>query len=465
LDQRTAIYIIPSLGGGERKVADVHVSEGRLSWSPDGRSLVMGERNGASESQSLYLIAAENGERFRLTKALDAQTRDLNPVFRPNGRDLLFTRCASYIHCGLYLQELSKDYRPTAKPRILKEESGYIKGAAWTTSGQEVVYAVSDDAGLNPRLKRTRVGDTAFTEQLTYAGEHLLSPVIARTGNRLAYAQDLSDVDIWQVEIGKQPRTFASSTRFEYAPQYSPDGKHVAFSSDRSGQMQIWICDADGGNPIQLTHFEEHTGTPRWSADGRWIAFDRHVKEGFHIFVMASDGGQVRKLTSDEGDEAVPSWSTDGNWIYYSSNRTGRYEIWRAPAKGGKASQVTRSGGFVAFESHDGKFLYYTKVFGDASPSGLWELPLAGGEERLVLESVQTRAFAVENGGIYYISAPAPDGSSLRFHNLATRKDQGIVSIQAETFQGLTVSPDRKTFLFSGFTRTGSNVMVVEHFR
>lgn len=181
---------------------------------------------------------------------------------------------------------------------------------------------------------------------------------------------------------------------------------------------------------------------------------------------MASDGSEVRKLTLDEGGEFVPSWSRDGNWIYYSCNRTGRFEVWRAPARGGKGTQVTRSGGFVAFESPDGRFLYYTKVFGDNQPSGLWELPVAGGEERLVLECVQTRAFSiVENGGIYYISARAPDTNSLRFYDVATRKDKEIVSLKDETFQGVSVSPDRRMILLSAYTRIGSNVMVVDHFR
>lgn len=207
-------------------------------------------------SQSIYRIGTENGERFRLTQSPDLTTQDWNPVFRPTGRDVLFTRCAKLFDCGLYIQELSKDYRPVAKPLILKEESGSIAGAAWTTSGEEVVYALSDNAGLNHRLKKIRVSNKASTEQLTYAGEHLLFPAIARIGSRLADTQDLSDLDILQVEIGKQPRSFASSTRFEYAAQYSPDGKHVVFSSDRSGQMEIWICEADGENPIQLTHLK-----------------------------------------------------------------------------------------------------------------------------------------------------------------------------------------------------------------
>ena len=312
---------------------------------------------------------------------------------------------------------------------------------------------------------RLRLGAAAAPERLTYAGEHVFRPVIARRGNRLAYTQDFFDRDIWQVQPGKPPRSFISSTREEYGAQYSPDGKRVAFNSNRSGQMEIWTSGAEGGSLVQLTHFEEHSGSPQWSPDGQWIAFDRHMKAGWHIFVMASDGGQVRQLTSDDGDEAVPNWSRDGNSIYYASNRTGRYEIWRAPAKDGKGIQVTRNGGWFASESRDGNFLYYTKnTDNNDEVSDLWKLPVRGGEERLVLESIESRPFDVREDGIFYVPSPTADGSSsARFYDFAAGKDREIVSVK-DAVGDLAVSPDRKTFLLGVRMRAGANIMIVDNF-
>lgn len=267
------------MGGTERKLADGYFVGGS-SWAPDSKFLAIADRESPNGPPSLYRIAAENGERLRLTTP------------------------------------------PNAQP-----------------------------------------------DRLTYAGDRVTMPAIARSGSRLAYNQSFEDTGIWQVEPRKPARSFLSSTRHEYAAQYSPDGSRVVFSSDRSGQTEIWTCNADGRNLAQLTNFAEHSGTPRWSPDGRSIAFDRGLKEGFRIFVMASDGGQPRRLTSDERDEVIPSWSRDGNWIYYASNRSGHFQIWKAPAKGGKEIQVTRNGGWTAFESYDGKSLYYTKDPGDHGDS------------------------------------------------------------------------------------------------
>jgi Tol biopolymer transport system component len=458
--QTVAICLIPPLGGAERKVVE-GAFIGTISWSPDGRFLAVAENNPQSGSSSLYLVAVENGVKFPLSTPPNAKTMDLNPVFSPVGRVLVFARCGFY-HCSLYLLDLAAEYRPIGEPRLLREERGDIQGAAWTEYGHEVVYAVSDDAGFNHHLMRMRAETGEQPQRLTVAGEHTTYPAIAPRGNRLAYTQELDDSDIWQVQRGRPARVFTSSTRVEVNPQYSPDGRHVAFQSDRSGLMQVWVCDGEGGNPVQLTHFDMgSSGTPRWSPDGHWIAFEHQLKEGYRIFVMASDGGQVRRLTEDADEELMPSWSADGKRIYYACNRTGRFEVWKAATQGGKGIQMTHHGGLVAFESRDGRSLYYTKDLAD----GLWALPMDGGEEGLVVVSNVGRTFALIEDGIYYIPAPAADGTtSLRFYSLATHKYDEIAMIREE-FSGLAVSPNHKTILFSALTRSGSNVMLVENFR
>jgi Tol biopolymer transport system component/DNA-binding winged helix-turn-helix (wHTH) protein len=465
LDQRQAMYLISPVGGAERKIADGYFY-GPGFWSPDGRFLVVSDRGSPNGNASLYLLNPENGNRLRLTTQSDAVAADNGPVFSPDGRTLLFVRCREQYTCGLYLLDLSAGYRPKGPPRLLRDGNGNIRGTAWTADGKDVVYALSSDAGLNFHLMRMRVAKGAEPERLSYTGEHLFGVAISPRGNRLAYTQRFFDRDIWQVRLGKPPRSFASSTRDDSAAQYSPDGKQVAFQSTRSGQIEIWLCDADGGNTVQLTNFAEASGSPHWSPDGHWIAFDRQLKKGWHIFVMASDGGQARQLNSDDGDEFAPNWSRDGNWVYYGSNRSGRFEIWKAPAKGGTGIQMTRAGGWFAAESPDGNFLYYTKnLDGRDGLSDLWTLPAHGGEEQLIVKSIVSRPFDVREDGIYYFfgTLGAGGSASVRFHDFATGKEQEIAPIKNGA-GWLAVSPDRKTFLFSVWSRIGANIMVVDNF-
>jgi Tol biopolymer transport system component/DNA-binding winged helix-turn-helix (wHTH) protein len=470
LNGTTGIYTIPALGGAERKVTQgqfTYYVEGsnegmiddRVTWSPDGRFLAVSERQAQKDSSSLSLISVENGDRLVLTKPPNAQTWDADPVFSPDGRLLLFTRHTGAYHGGLYLLDLAAGYRPTGDPRLL--ETGNIDGATWTANGSEIIYAAADDFGEDEHLMRIPARAGSQPDRLTVTGDQAW-PAIAQRGNRLVYVENLDDVDIWQVQPGKPQSSFASSTSGEDSPQYSPDGKRVAFSSNRSGSQQVWVCDGDGGTPVQLTRFDRGpSGTPRWSPDGRWIAFDHQTEQGWQIYVMAADGGQSRRLTQDEGDSVIPSWSGDGRWIYYSNNQGERYEIWKRASRGGQAIQVTRNGGWIAFESIDRESLYYEKYLSH----GLWMLPLRGGEEKKVLESVARRNFAVVDDGIYYMPDPAADGSTtVRFRSFRTAQDKEIARVR-DVYQGLAVSPDRKTILFSAYSRSGTNVMVVDHFR
>src|SRR5262249_24878949 len=155
--------------------------------------------------------------------------------------------------------------------------------------------------------------------------------------------------------------------------QYSPDGERIVFASSRSGTSEIWVCDREGQNSIQLTSMNgPATGTPHWSPDSRHIAIDSRPGGNPDIYVIGLEVGTPRRLTSDPSQEVVPSWSRDGRWIYFASNRTGTYQIWKAPAEGGPAVQVTKGGGFHGHESMDGRYLYYAK---SANQPGLWRVP------------------------------------------------------------------------------------------
>lgn len=136
-------------------------------------------------------------------------------------------------------------------------------------------------------------------------------------------------------------------------------------------------------------------GSPRWSPDGKRIAFDALGKAGgWDIWVVEANGGSPRQLTHGPADNAIPSWSPNGSSIYFASKRSGRFEIWRAQAGGSVEEQITRNGGYVALASTDGKTLYYTVSQGGTE--GVYAKGLPDGDERQVVkEQVAVRGFAV----------------------------------------------------------------------
>ena len=247
---------------------------------------------------------------------------------------------------------------------------------------------------------------------------------------------------------------------------FSPDGKKIAFGSDRTGSEEIWISASDGSNPVQLTSFgAPSTGTPKWSPDGKQIAFDSHKVGHSDIYVVNAEGGEPRRLTTEPFENNVPSWSRDGKWIYFSSDRTGAWQIWKVPAVGGKALQVTKQGGFEAFESTDGRFLYYCKYFG---VQGVWKIPAEGGEEVRILEQGAWHEWALLSRGICLVN-PGATPATIDFFEFASKRLKHLTAVDlgpsANAGSGFAVSPDGKWVLYTRVDQLDSDIMLVENFQ
>ena len=462
---QTSIYLISPIGGPERKLADCQPARSpAMAWSPDGEWLAVAERE-SQGSNGIFLIPVERGEKKRLTS--NPANIDHCPAFSPDGRFLAYASCASRQSCDVHLLELGPDYEPKGQPRRVTHQTAFMTGIAWARDERSLVYTASVESESNPYLWRASISSSAKPERLELAGPQALYPAISRSANRLAFSRGVVDEDIWRFEAGAPPRSFISSTRDERGPQFSSDGRKIAFSSSRSGLMEIWICDQDGSNPVQLTdRLGRYQATPRWSPDDRWIAFSSLSENGKRsIYVVDAAGGQPRRVTSPDYDEHIPSWSRDGRWIYFASGRSGRSEIWRIPAAGGASTQITDNGAYVADESWDGKAIYYVKNVPYAAQP-LYAKSLAGGAEWQVLDSVYARSFLAVEDGIYHIAGADDQGAySLQFFDFATGKSRVLTRIDSSPSIGLTVSPDRKTILFSAYKPINSDLMLIENFR
>jgi Tol biopolymer transport system component len=342
--------------------------------------------------------------------------------------------------------------------------------AVWTPNGQEIIYSFSSGFfGGHRSLWRLVTFGSSQPQQVASVGEDGEDLSISRQGNRLAYSRSIYDPNIMRLELPAPnakpglPAAFISSTRTDWAPQFSPDGKKIAFSSDRSGSFEIWVCDSDGSNVRKITSIGGATG-PQWSPDGEHIAFDSPAEGQFDIYVVSANGGRPRRLTTDPANDGNPSWSHDGKWIYFDSMRTGQGQVWKIPANGGPEAQVTKKGGLAALESSDGKFLYYVKRL---SATSVEKVPVEGGEETEVLESLSFFAnMAVVRDGIYFIpTRSGTTGFSIQFFSFASGKIRTIATLEKTEGPGLAVSPDGRWILYSQTDQVGSDLMLVENFR
>ncbi|MEP6705102.1 MAG: DPP IV N-terminal domain-containing protein, partial [Acidobacteriota bacterium] len=301
-------------------------------------------------------------------------------------------------------------------------------------------------------------------------------PSISRTGNRLTFTYIQRDTNIWKVPAARnnpraQSELVIASSRREFAPNYSPDGAQLAYSSDVSGSSEIWTSSSEGANAIQLTKFGGGlTIDPRWSPDGKNIVFEA-TPEGFsQLYSISPNGGAPRQLTSGNANSTAASFSADGGAIYYGSDIEGRWQIWKLPVSGGDAVRVTRDGGYEAFESADGLSLYFIKFH----VPGIFKLDLADPSHETLLipdqEFEGSGEWTLSSGGIYIAQhhyEPKDKKPRIEFFSFETGKLEKIAELEKDigSFPGLDLSPDGHWLIYSREDIRNHDISLVENFR
>jgi Tol biopolymer transport system component len=455
---KEVIYVVPALGGAERKLLTLNVIASTFDWSPDGKYLAYTDF-GPNRSETIFLLAVDNPDDKRSLTASAEQREDYSPRFSPDGQTVAFVRRNR--GGDIFLVRVAG-----GEAKRLTFDDANLYGLNWTPDGAYIIF-FSDRQGGRGRLWKVRASGgqpepLSVGQDVNY--DYSLSPDF----RRLAYTKYEFNVNIWRYEVSPTaarsapPTKLIGSTGKDMNPQLSPDGKRVAFVSGRTGSGEIWVCDSDGSNQRQLTFLEGQPAVgPRWSPDGREIAFQSPAYEGAPIYVVSAEGGKPRRLATGRSRVAGPSWSRDGKWIYFGSNRAGAWQVWKIPSKGGHAVQVTKKGGAGGLESPDGKTLYYAK--GLRVP-GLWKVPVEGGEETPVLKQVWAGFFGtwgLAREGIYYYNDST---KAIEFLSLATHK---ITQIAKPEKRGgdFSVSPDGRWILFGQVDQDTSHIMMVDNFR
>jgi Tol biopolymer transport system component/DNA-binding winged helix-turn-helix (wHTH) protein len=490
------LRLVPPLGGPERKLAEIRVRDTYyiippyLAWCPDSNCLVVTDSPGEGKAAALFVISLETGNKKQLTHPELPAIGDTNPAFSADSRWLVFRRQMSLEGGELYRLGLGSGGASAASvratgvsaignPRRLTLATMDASYPAWIPNSKEILFSARGS------LWRLVVPGENTPARLPFTGEDGIMPVVSPSrsglGHRLVYVRHFQDSNIWRVQspaagarASAPPVVAISSTRMDSTPQFSPDGRRVAFASDRSGRWEIWLADPDGANALQLTSMGATSGAPCWSPGGDRVVFQSNPEGQFDIYVIPVMGGKPRNLTSHPASDGRPSFSRDGQWIYFGSNRGGYRQIWKIPASGGDAVRVTRNAGFAAFESPDGANLYYNETM--EKPSPLWRQPVSGGIPSKVVEGVVRAAFAVIDKGVYYIDQPSGTGgllytdrplgeTRLQFFDFTTRRTTTVAGNLGNVFLGLTASRDGHAILYSRVDFSMDDLMLVDKFR
>jgi TolB protein len=216
--------------------------------------------------------------------------------------------------------------------------------------GSGEIY-VSDFDGHNPQAITT---DGAIVAAPAWVpGRLALYYTSYKMGNPDIFYQDLST---------GQRRNFAGFPGLNTSAAVSPNGSKVAMILSRSGDPNVWVCDANGSNLKQLTFTRADDSCPCWSPDGQWICYATKIRSHRQLAKISVGGGEPQIVsTSGAPNPTEPDWSPDGKWIAFSS-QSGEFDICVMPADGSAAPVVLVQGQHPSWSPNSRTLVYNQSI-------------------------------------------------------------------------------------------------------
>ncbi len=452
------LRLIPPVGGGSRLLRQmtcpIDFTFPHLAWSQDSRHIAYSDKPNPEEPWALFSIEVATRSVERLTQPPAGIHGDDAPSFAWEKDQLTFIRRSSAFHSSAVRQlSLREGVRPAGESRPVSFDRANpgqaVTSVVWDRDDESLFFL---SGGLWRAPSRGGRAVRLFT-----TSARLRALTLSQDGRKLAFSQAQGDADIWSFDrrTGSMEPLITSTYR-DWYHSISPDGRQVAWSSGRSGAVQVWVCNLDGSNPVQLTSLPTSNGSPTWSPGGETLAFDTRVNGKGDIYVIAAAGGVPRPLTTHPADDLIPTWSADGATVYFESQRDGELAIWGIDVETGEAARASKARGSWPKASPDGRFLYFR---GDIGDFRVFRKDLESGEEIVVLDNVYT--FAPTAGGVYYAEW---DSGVIRYLDLELGEVQDVVEAKPP-IHSIAVSPDEQTILFSQVASGRADIMLIDNIR
>ncbi len=176
-------------------------------------------------------------------------------------------------------------------------------------------------------------------QRLTNGIGSLYAPELSPNGEKIIFTNNGNGLWVMNPD-GSDPHAITSKDDID--PTWSPDGSMIAFASNRQGQRQLFVANANGRKVDKVTDLNNMGGRSSWSPDGTKLAFYRGRDGDHDIYVINVDGSGLQRLTNG-GDNLGPSWSPDGQWIAFTSFRDGNNEIYIVRSDGSRETRLTNT--------------------------------------------------------------------------------------------------------------------------
>jgi eukaryotic-like serine/threonine-protein kinase len=423
-DLSGALYQISALGGASRKVVE-HI-DSPVSFSPEGKRMAFLRENDGGETAVVVAGVDGSGERQISARKIPGIFVGFGMAWSPDGKNIAigaFSGGECYVMTvqvadGSVRQVGSKGWRLVLRVAWLADSSGLVLGAEEAPNTPVQLWELSYPDGAARRI----------TNDLN---DYVDLDVTADSSTLVTVLRELRS-NLWLDSRGtasqaKQISFGAATQEGLFGLAWTTEGR-IAYASLASGGRELWVVDADGNHPQQLTSNAnlEFFSSPSACPDGS-ILFASGIMGAANIWSIDADGGNRKKLTQ-EGTNGVPSCSPDNKWVVFNSSRGGDYTLWRVPLPGGTPEQLTDYASSFPVVSPDGKWIAFNDYAHSGSRSSkIGVIPFAGGRP------VKTFDYpGLSNVGHPIIIRWTQDARELNY----IRDQQGVSNIWAQPFDG-----------------------------
>lgn len=291
--ERCSIMLIPATGGEPREISPcLWKMDGSIAWHPDGRHLVTTLAQADSDASGvIHTIDLNDGRWTRLAYDRGKNDYDGLATYSPDGKWIAFRR-------NLSVADIWRVPATGGTPERLTSLKTNINAIAWTPDGRSIVFGRYIDGGIS--IARLDLA-TRKVEDLGLRNGGL--PSIAAHADAMAFVVGQGSVHIFSMDLGtpdpsKTASQLFASTGTDLLPSVSPDGKQLAFVSDRSGTIAVWW--AEVGRPESLRMIDGVLPVPRyapvWSTDSSRMLMIGRSEDDYGVYEIATPAGTVRRL-------------------------------------------------------------------------------------------------------------------------------------------------------------------------
>ena len=319
-DLNSQLWILNIASGEKRHIAVADAVQ--PSWSPHGHRIAFWAAALKDPTRDIWTLPANGGESVRVT---DDIHMDWNPTWSPDGKYLYFSsdRGGSMNLWRVPIEEESG--KALGPPEAVTTGGAARRGhLSFSKDGRRIAYVedVSSSNIWKVALDPVTATITGEPIQITRTSRGESSPVPSPDGKWLAYYLSREQEDIFVMRTdGSGLRQLTDDAYYDRVPEWSPDGKNIAFYSNRSGNYEIWSINPDGSELKQLTFTAEDAIYPAWSPDGSQMAYYNGIDGLFYIFNLTEPWDEQTPIPLpplEDGQQRFsdePAWSPDGRWL------------------------------------------------------------------------------------------------------------------------------------------------------